>query len=329
KVFAKEFMLRHGIPTAEYREFTDADEAIAYVKEMGAPIVVKADGLAAGKGVTVAQDIDSALRAIDEAMREKVFGDAGARVVIEECLVGEEASIFALSDGETILPLVSSQDHKPAYDGDTGPNTGGMGAYSPAPVVTDAIFDQIMGSVIRPCIEGMRAEGCPYTGVLYAGLMITDAGPKVIEFNCRFGDPETQVVLPRMKTDLVPLLTACCDGTLRSMEVTWKEGACVSVVMASGGYPKAYEKGKTISGVSEAEGCENVMVFHAGTKQIDSELRTNGGRVLNVTARGSDIESAIERAYEAVKKIHFDGAQYRSDIGAKALDRIASTTKSD
>ena len=329
KVFAKEFMLRHGIPTAEYREFTDADEAIAYVKEMGAPIVVKADGLAAGKGVTVAQDIDSAVLAIEEAMREKVFGDAGARIVIEECLIGEEASIFALSDGKTILPLVSSQDHKPAYDGDTGPNTGGMGAYSPAPVVTDAIFEQIMGSVIRPCIEGMHAEGNPYSGVLYAGLMITDAGPKVIEFNCRFGDPETQVVLPRMKTDLVPLLMGCCDGTLDGMEVTWNEGACLSVVMASGGYPKAYEKGKAISGIPEAEANEDVIVFHAGTKQVDNELRTNGGRVLNVTALGTDIESAINLAYEAVEKIHFDGAHFRNDIGAKALGRVASSTNPD
>ncbi|MCH7960620.1 MAG: phosphoribosylamine--glycine ligase, partial [Candidatus Hydrogenedentes bacterium] len=241
KVFAKDFMQRHGIPIAKYREFTEPDEAIAYVKEKGAPIVVKADGLAAGKGVTVAQDVDAAIRAINEMMREKIFGDAGARVVIEECLVGEEASIFALSDGETILPLVSSQDHKAAYDGDTGPNTGGMGAYSPAPVVTEAIFEQIMDTVIRPCIEGMHADGSPYTGVLYAGLMITDAGPKVIEFNCRFGDPETQVVLPRMTTDLVPLLMACCDGGLKGMEVTWGEGACVTVVMASEGYPKSYE----------------------------------------------------------------------------------------
>jgi len=321
KIFAKRFMQRHGIPTAAYAEFDDAEEAIAYVRRQGAPLVVKADGLAAGKGVTVARDGDSAVNAIRETMVEGAFGAAGSRIVIEECLMGEEASILAFCDGKTVVPMMASQDHKPLLDGDAGPNTGGMGAYSPAPVVTDGLMEEIVSSILRPCVAGMAAEGMPYKGVLYAGLMITAAGPRVIEFNCRFGDPETQVVLPQLQTDLVPVMQACCLGRLDTMEISWNPGACVTVVMASGGYPKSYPKGKMISGIEEAERMPGVKVFHAGTKQTPDGLVTNGGRVLNVTAFGSDIASTIEKAYGAVYRIHFDGAHFRTDIGAKALAR--------
>jgi len=311
KAFAKGVMERHGIPTARYAEFENAQAARAYVQECGAPIVVKADGLAAGKGVTVAMDVPSALAAIDAAMTEGAFGEAGRRVIIEEYLEGEEASIFALSDGRDLLVLDSSQDHKAAFDGDTGPNTGGMGAYSPAPVVTEALLSEVTEQVLRPCIDGMAHEGFPYTGVLYAGLMITKTGPKVIEFNCRFGDPEAQVLLPRMSGDLAELLCACCDGTLGRHSVGWRNGACVSVVMASGGYPGPYEN------------APGVTVFHAGTTEANGRLVTNGGRVLNVTAMGDTIGVAIENAYAAVDKIEFENAIYRRDIGQKALARLS------
>jgi len=322
KAFAKDVMARHDIPTSAYGEFTDADEAKNYIREHGAPIVVKADGLAAGKGVTVAQTTEEAIAAIDEYMVDKVFGEAGATVVVEEFLPGEEASIFALTDGEHILVLDSSQDHKPANDGDTGPNTGGMGAYSPAPVVTPELFKEIEETVIKPCIHGMKKDGNPYQGVLYAGLMIGKNGPKVVEFNCRFGDPETQIVLPRMKSDLLPILLACAEGNLDQQNVEWDEGACVTVVMASGGYPKAYDKGIPITGIDDAESLEGVNVFHAGTSIKDDALVTNGGRVLNVNAFGSTIPEAINRAYEAVERISFDKAHYRKDIGQKALSHL-------
>jgi phosphoribosylamine--glycine ligase len=322
KVFAKDFMRRHRIPTAAYAEFHDPEAAIDYIRRKGAPIVVKADGLAAGKGVTVARDVDAAVQAVREAMLDKVFGRAGARVVIEECLVGEEASILAFADGKTVAAMVPSQDHKPLYDGDAGPNTGGMGAYSPTPVVTPEILEETTERILRPCVAGMAEEGVPYTGVLYAGLMITETGPKVVEFNCRFGDPETQVVLPQMASDLVPVLLACCAGNLDAAEVAWKTGACVTVVMASAGYPKGYEKGKVISGIEDAERDPGVTVFHAGTKRRDAQLVTSGGRVLNVTATGPDIASTIETAYRAVGKIAFEGAYCRTDIGAKALARL-------
>jgi len=322
KSFAKEIMAKYNIPTAAYGEFDNAPAAIEYIKEQGAPIVVKADGLAAGKGVTVAQSVEEAIQAVKEAMVDKAFGDAGAKVIIEECLIGEEASILAFTDGMTVVPMVSSQDHKPIYDGDTGPNTGGMGAYSPAPVVTDALMAEIERTILRPCVDGMAKEGAPYKGMLYAGLMITGNGPKVIEFNCRFGDPETQVVLPRMKSDIVPAFIACCDGTLGEIEVEYDEAACVTVVMASGGYPKAYEKGKGITGIPEAEAEDGVTVFHAGTKLANGALLTNGGRVLNVTASGPDVPSTIEKVYRAVKKIAFEDAHYRNDIGRKALSRL-------
>lgn len=322
KAFAKDLMRRYDIPTSDYAQFDTSQEAIAHVHEHGAPIVVKADGLAAGKGVTVAQTVDEAVDAIHEIMDERVFGEAGARVIIEECLLGEEASIFAFSDGATILPLVASQDHKPALDGDLGPNTGGMGAYAPAPVITPSLYAEIEATVLQPCVDGLAKDGHPYTGLLYAGLMITDDGPKVIEFNCRFGDPETQVVLPLMASDIVPIMLACCDGTLAERTVETREGACVSVVMASGGYPKSYEKGKVITGIAEADADADLVVFHAGTQTSDEGLLTNGGRVLGVTALGTDIPSAIAKAYEGVAKIDFDGAQYRSDIGGRALERL-------
>ncbi len=322
KSFAKEVMQRCGIPTAESAEFTESEAAIAYIREKGAPIVIKADGLAAGKGVTVAHDEDTAIEAIRMAMESKVFGEAGHRVLLEECLFGEEASILAFSDGSSVLPMASSQDHKPVYDNDQGPNTGGMGAYSPAPVVTDELFDEISRTILTPCIQGMAEAGTPYTGVLYAGLMITEEGPKVIEFNCRFGDPEVQAVLPRMNNDLVPVLLACCNGTLGTLSLDWEEGACVTVVMASGGYPGAYETGKTIQGIAEAEQEIGAIVFHAGTKTANDALVTSGGRVLNVTAMGADIPGAIANAYAAVERIRFEDAHYRTDIGQKALARL-------
>jgi len=323
KAFAKQMMVRYGIPTGAYEEFTDADAAMAYVRAKGAPIVIKADGLAAGKGVTVAHDVDTALDAIRVAMLDKAFGDAGGKVVVEECLIGEEASILAFTDGATVLPMAPSQDHKPIFDGDRGPNTGGMGAYSPAPVVTPEMFEEVQRTILQPCVDGMAKEGKPYAGVLYAGLMITESGPQVIEFNCRFGDPETQVVLPRMKSDILPVMMACCNGTLDQVEIEWDDRACVTVVMASGGYPREYEKGKPITGIEAAEQDADVTVFHAGTRLDGSALLTNGGRVLGVTALGPDIESTVEKAYAAVEKIHFECAHYRTDIGLKALNRLA------
>ncbi|MBX7255776.1 MAG: phosphoribosylamine--glycine ligase [Candidatus Hydrogenedentes bacterium] len=321
KAFAKRIMCKYGIPTAEYAEFDVAWKAIEYVKEKGAPIVVKADGLAAGKGVTVARTVDEAVEAINSAMTERVFGDAGAKVVIEECLIGEEASILAFCDGKTVVPMVPSQDHKAVFDGDTGPNTGGMGAYSPAPVVDERLLEVIHSSILRPTVEGMAKEGTPYKGVLYAGLIITEQGPKVIEFNCRFGDPETQVVLPRMVGDIVPIFGACIDGTLHKQQLAWNDDACVSVVMASGGYPGSFQKGFVISGIDDAER-GGALVFHAGTKQTEAGVTTNGGRVLNITAVGSGIPAAIGKAYEAVKRIQFENAHWRTDIGKKALKRL-------
>jgi phosphoribosylamine--glycine ligase len=322
KSFAKRVMERYGIPTAGYEVFTDPESAIAYVRARGAPVVIKADGLAAGKGVTVAHAVEKAEEAIRAAMVDRIFGSAGSQIIVEEMLVGEEASILAFSDGETVVPMEGSQDHKPVYDGDQGPNTGGMGAYSPAPVVDAAMEQEILHTILEPCVAGMADEGRPYRGVLYAGLMMTDRGPKVVEFNCRFGDPETQAVLPRMKSDLPPILMACCEGTLDSTRIEWGEGACVSVAMASGGYPGPYEKGKPISGIERAEEECGVKVFHAGTKRLGGSLVTAGGRVLNVTATGSDIADAIDRAYRAVGRIHFEKAHFRTDIGHRALARL-------
>ncbi len=322
KQFAKDFMARHNIPTARYAVFEELDAALAYVQKVGAPLVVKADGLAAGKGVTVARDLEQAEAALRDAMEKKVFGDAGARVVVEDCLMGEEASILAFCDGKTVRPLATSQDHKPAFDNDEGPNTGGMGAYSPAPVVTEAMMERITAEILEPCVRGMAEEGAPYKGILYAGLMITDEGPQVIEFNVRFGDPEIQAILPRMKTDIVPVLMACCDGKLDQQSIEYSDWPCVTVVMASGGYPGPYKKGVPISGVDAAESLGNVVVFLAGVKEQRGDLVTAGGRVLNVTAAAPTLPEAVEKVYAAVGRIRFEGAHYRTDIAQKALKRL-------
>ena len=319
KAFAKEMMKKYHIPTAFYEIFDDRNEAIKYIRKQGAPIVVKADGLAAGKGVIVCKTIEEAIQSVDRIMVEKLFGEAGNRVVVEEYLIGEEASYIAFTDGKAILPMASSQDHKPIFDGDQGPNTGGMGAYSPAPVVTDEVNEKIIEKVLRPIIYGMGEEGRTYKGVLYAGLMIHEGHPKVLEFNARFGDPETQPVLMRMKGDIVPVLEACMKGTLSQHRIEWDRRPSVCVVMASKGYPGDYEKGKVIKGLEEVSRMEGVFVFHAGTALKGDQVLTNGGRVLGVTGLGEDIPRAIERAYQGVKKISWDGVHYRTDIGQKAL----------
>ncbi|AKJ65086.1 phosphoribosylamine--glycine ligase [Kiritimatiella glycovorans] len=321
KIFAKEIMQAAGVPTARAESFDDPAAACACLREHGAPVVVKADGLAAGKGVTVCASIDEAERAVREALEEKRFGDAGGCVLIEDCLRGEEASILALTDGETVVPLASSQDHKRAYDGDRGPNTGGMGAYSPAPVVSEDVWRRVMDDIYRPTLAELRRRGIRYKGVLYAGLMIEHGRPRVVEFNCRFGDPETQVVLPRLDSDLLPALQACVDGDLASVEPQWKSEACVCVVMASGGYPGPYEKGLPIEGLNAAEEA-GTIVFHAGT-DADPEGRvvTAGGRVLGVTALGATLKTAVASAYRGAGKISWDHAFYRTDIAHRELER--------
>ncbi len=321
KSFSKDLMKKYGIPTAAYETFTERDEAVAYIKEQGAPIVVKADGLAAGKGVIVAMTEEQAIAAVDDIMLDKVFGAAGSSVVIEEFMEGEEASFFAFTDGRNILPLASSQDHKRIYDNDEGPNTGGMGAYSPAPVVTAALHDEIVETIVKPTIAGMASDGCPYSGILYVGLMIKDGKPRVVEYNARFGDPEAQPLLMRMKSDIVPVLQACARGDLRQDSIEWHDKAAVCVVMASGGYPAAYAKGFGITGLEDAAALEDVMVFHAGTGFDDGKIVNTGGRVLGVTGLGSTVAAAIACAYLAVDKIEWTGAQYRRDIGRKALNR--------
>jgi len=323
KAFSKDLMKKYGIPSASYRTFSSRDEAVDYVRAKGTPICIKADGLAAGKGVFPLQSTDQAIRAIDTIMVEKAFGDAGSRVVVEEFLTGEEASFLAFTDGETVIPIPSSQDHKPIYDEDRGPNTGGMGAYSPAPVVTDEVHQQIMETIMLPTVRALASEGRMYKGVLYAGLMIRNGKAKVLEFNARFGDPEAQPLLMRMKGDLVPILNASVDGSLSKVDVPWDDRAAVCVVMASRGYPGSYEKGKEIHGLDEVEGEEDVMVFHAGTAMVKGKVVTSGGRVLGVTALGMGVKEAIERAYSAAEKIHWEGAYYRRDIGRKALERLS------
>ncbi len=323
KVFTKELLSKYGIPTAAFEVFDEPAQAKRYVEKKGAPIVVKADGLCAGKGVVVCRSVEEAFEAIDRIMIEKVFGEAGNRVVIEECLFGEEASFMVITDGETVLPLPTSQDHKPLLDGDRGPNTGGMGAYSPAPVVTEELAELIMNSIMKPTIEAMAKEGIPYRGVLYGGLMISEGKPYVLEFNCRFGDPEAQPVLMRLESDLLELIELALEGRLSEAEVKVSPSAAVCVVMASKGYPGKYEKGKEIKGLSEVARMKGVKVFHAGTARTeDGTLVTAGGRVLGVTAIAPDIPSAIRKAYEAVEKIHFEGAHYRKDIGAKAFKHL-------
>jgi len=321
KAFAKEIMIDAGIPTAAYGEFTDLESAKAYVKEQGAPIVVKADGLAAGKGVTVAKTEAEAIAALDEIFVDNAFGEAGSKVVIEEFLDGEEASYLAFTDGTTVLPMVSSQDHKPAYNNDEGPNTGGMGAYSPAPVVTDELFQFATEKIAYPLIKTMADKGIKFKGIIYAGLMVTKSGTKVLEFNARFGDPETQPVLSRLKSDIVPVFAACADETLDKVEIEWNENPTVCVVMASGGYPKSYEKGYPISGIADADKLDGVKVFHAGTETRDGETVNTGGRVLGVTACAETLEETIKLAYDAVDKIKWQDVHFRTDIGAKALNR--------
>lgn len=322
KAFSKTIMKKYNVPTAAYETFTSQDEAFAYIDKLGAPIVIKADGLAAGKGVTVAGTVEEAKDAVRDMMEEKSFGSAGEMVVIEEFMKGEEASYLVFSDGENIVPLSTTQDHKAVFDGDKGPNTGGMGAYSPAPVVTAEIEKEVLEKIIRPTIDGMAAEGKPYKGILYAGLMITDEGPKTVEFNCRFGDPECQPILMRMKSDIIPVIEAAIEGRLDSVEIEWEERATIAVVMAAGGYPGSYEKGKVITGLETLKDEKDLFVFHAGTSLKDGQVVTNGGRVLAVTALGEGVEEAIGRAYEAVKKISWDGAYFRTDIGKKALVRL-------
>ncbi len=323
KGFTKDLCAKYDIPTAAYGRFTEAEAAKAYVREQGAPIVVKADGLAAGKGVTVAMTEDEALAAIDEAMAGGAFGEAGAELVIEAFLEGEEASFFALVDGDFALPLVTAQDHKRAFDGDEGPNTGGMGAYSPAPVMTEALIEETMARIVRPTVAGMKAEGMPFKGVLYAGLMITDKGPELIEYNVRFGDPECQVILMRLMSDLLPALIASSDGVLSSFDLRWYEEAALSVVMAAEGYPGSYEKGTQIRGLENADGnSDDVKIFHAGTKFGPAgEILANGGRVLNVTAMAPTIKQAQVLAYTAVDKIAWPEGFCRRDIGWRAVGR--------
>lgn len=324
KYFAKNLMKKYGIPTAAFESFTDIKTALKYLEAKGAPLVVKASGLAAGKGAIVcntSEEVEGALKLIFD---DKAFGDAGSTVVLEEKMTGEEASVFVLTDGKDYKVLPVSQDHKPVFDGDKGPNTGGMGAYAPAPLVDDAYLARISKEIIRPTLYAMAEEGVPYRGLLYAGIMATEEGPKVVEFNCRFGDPETQAVLPLVECDWFKVLKSCSDGTLSSVEWTIKQGSCVTVVLASGGYPGTYEKGKTITGIESAEwNKSNIDVYHAGTKRnINKELVTNGGRVLAVSAWADTLEEAIAVAYEGASKIKFDGVFFRRDIGLKGVARL-------
>jgi phosphoribosylamine---glycine ligase len=321
KAFMKDLFAKYNIPTAAYGRFTDFDKAVAYVEEQGAPIVVKASGLAAGKGVILAETNEEAIEALDQMMNNKSFGDAGDEVVVEEFLDGEEASFFALVDGKTALPLISAQDHKAVFDGDKGPNTGGMGAYSPAPVVTDAIAADIMTSIIQPTIDGMAAEGCPYKGVLFAGLMIKDGKAKTLEFNVRFGDPECQVLMARLNSDLVEALDAAATGRLSEIELAWKDEAALVVVMAADGYPGSYEKGTEIKNLGQANEIEGITVLHAGTKADGAKILATGGRVLGVTALGSDVADAQQKAYQAVDTIDWPQGFCRRDIGWRAIDR--------
>ena len=323
KAFSKDFLVRHGIPTAASATFSELEPALSYLREQGAPIVIKADGLAAGKGVVVAGTLDEAEAALRDMLEGNRFGDAGARVVIEECLAGEEASFIVLADGRSALPMATSQDHKRSGDGDTGPNTGGMGAYSPAPVVDDALQQRIMEEIILPTVRGMGADGMPYRGFLYAGLMITPAGePKVIEFNCRLGDPETQPLLLRLRSDLVELCERALDGELGGASADWDPRPALGVVLAAGGYPGSYDTGAAISGADASFG-DAVKVFHAGTADADGTLVTAGGRVLCVAALGEDVKAARDAAYAAADRISFDGAARRDDIGWRAIERYS------
>ena len=316
KVFCKDLMKKYGIPTARYESFDSLDQVKLFTKE-DEPVVVKASGLAAGKGVILCSNAEEARSAVQSIMQEKAFGNAGDQVVVEEFLTGQEVSLLAFTDGKTVLPLDSAQDHKAAFDGDKGPNTGGMGAYSPALVFTEELKQQVIDEIMIPTVRAMAKEGRYYRGILYAGLMLTESGPKVLEFNARFGDPETQPIMMRIKNDIVPIFEACIDGSLAKQSLQWRSEPTVCVVMAAKGYPSSYEKGKEISGLNSDEN-RQVVVFHAGTKLENGKVLTNGGRVLGVTALGSDINQAIKNAYSAVDKIKWDGVHYRKDIGNKA-----------
>jgi phosphoribosylamine--glycine ligase len=321
KSFAKDFMRRWGIPTADYQIYTEPSvvEADLRAGRYSFPVVVKADGLAAGKGVFICPDLDSALAAVAAVMRERQFGSSGDRLVVEEFLQGEEASFMVFSDGRRYIPMTPSQDHKAVFDGDKGPNTGGMGAYSIDAILSPDTRDRVLKEIIEPTIRGMEEEGKPFRGILYAGLMLTQFGPKVLEFNVRFGDPETQVVLPRLQTDLLPVLAGIADGDLSQVEVKWNGDAVVCVVLASRGYPGAYEKGKEITGLEMAAEARDTMVFHAGTANKDGKVVSSGGRVLGITARARSLDEAIVKAYEGVNKVYFEGMYYRRDIAAKGL----------
>lgn len=318
KAFSKELMKKYGIPTAAFDTFTDVEKAKAFVDEIGVPCVVKADGLAAGKGVIICMTREEADKAIEDMLTDHAFGDASATIVIEEYMVGPEVSVLAFADGKSVLPMVSAQDHKRIFDGDKGPNTGGMGAYSPAPVYTEALSAEVNKTIIEPTIAAMAAEGTPFTGILYTGLMLTEKGPRVLEYNVRFGDPETQPIMVRMKSDIVALFQACVDGKLDEATLEWHDEAAVCVIMASGGYPASSEKGVPIHGLDDIA-AEEAIVFHSGTAEKDGEIVTNGGRVLGVTAKDATIKGAIDKAYAAVEKINFDHMQFRRDIGARAL----------
>ncbi len=320
KSFSKAIMKKYGIPTAKYEVFTDADKAKEYIKAEGAPIVIKADGLAAGKGVIVAETLQQALDAIDEIMCDKAFGSAGNSVVVEEFMAGEEASVLAFTDGTTIVPMIPSQDHKRAHDGDKGPNTGGMGTYAPAPVITDELMQRVQKEILEPTIAAMKQEGHEYKGCLYAGLMITDEGPKVVEFNARFGDPETQVVLPLLDSDLGEIMLSCVNGTLSQTDIKWKDEAAVCVVMSAGGYPAKYRKGDEINGLDKAHDA-GLLVFHAGTAEKDGKIVTNGGRVLGIVAIGKDIKSALDKVYQNINLVDFADVYYRKDIAHRAFNR--------
>lgn len=327
KVFAKELMSKYRVPTANFQIFDSPEEATKYVNQRASPCVVKAEGLAAGKGVVICQTKEEAEQAINSIMKDRVFGEAGKRVVVEDCLEGQEASIIVFTDSKEVIPLASSQDHKRVYDFDQGANTGGMGAYSPAPIVTEELNQQILETIVHPVIKGLSNEGITYKGILYVGIMITSDGPKVLEFNVRFGDPETQVMLPRLNSDLVEAMLATAEERLSQLKnsggLNWDRRSCVCVVCASGGYPGKYEKGKEIVGLEKVKILPDIVVFHAGTKSLiangKSHIVTNGGRVLGVTGLGNTIKQAIEQTYEAVKMIHFDGMHYRKDIAQKAL----------
>jgi phosphoribosylamine--glycine ligase len=320
KVFSKELMQKYNIPTAEYKVFDNAEEAIDYIKERNEfPTVIKADGLALGKGVIIPENLDDAIAGVKEIMEDKIFGASGNNIVVEEFLTGPEVSVLAFTDGKCVKPMVSSMDHKRALDGDKGLNTGGMGTVSPNPYYTQEVAKECMDKIFIPTINAMNNEGRTFKGCLYFGLMITPKGPKVIEYNCRFGDPETQVVLPRLKTDIVDIFEAIDNETLSDLDVEWSDDACACVIMASGGYPKSYPKGIEITGLSNGQ-LDGVTVYHAGTKLQDNKLVTSGGRVLGVTALGDTLENALKKSYDAVEKIHFDGAHYRRDIGKRALE---------